>query len=628
MKYLQNFLKKWDEKHPGSADEIEKSALAFMKKIQACFDYKAHLKALLLGQVQSGKTSQMLAAITCLAEQGFKLFILLTSDDNKLHEQTYKRALKFLGADFCVCSEIVDARFEVNDLSQPAVLVLKKNGCILKTWNSILSSMASCRACPGVIFDDEADAASLNTKVNQNDISPINRLLDELGSIPPSSIYVQVTATPQSILLQTNRSGWKPEIVHIFEPGKGYCGGKHFYNEDSKCVVQVPENEKDTLLNKREIPPGLRDALLSFLANTIFLMDFRGQNTCNFLIHPGARTNHHEIADQKIEKLLKAVKEEAASGSELLRLSFAAACDDLRRTCPEIPPFEYFWDRLAVTANRVRRQILNSKELIEIDYEKGANILIGGNGTGRGITFPSLQVVYYCRESRTPLSDTLWQHSRIFGYDRHLDICRIFLPPQLLRIFQRLNSENDAMFVMLAEGIPAQSALFKLEGTLPTRKNVLNQGSLAITIGGVDYFTIGVSHKTTYELDRRLGSVDKDEAVSLDEAIDLLSLIDPDGKPEARELSQYASCFRSLKAAGHLDCHLIVRVDRDVSKLSGTLLSPNDRQKGASIIGKPVLTLYRVEGQIAKGWDGKPVWVPNVRFPKGNMFYGMNEEIS
>lgn len=626
MSYMQNFLKKCEKNLPGSSDEIKKSAWAFVEKIRTSFDYKTHLKALLLGQVQSGKTTQMLATIACLAEHGFKLFILLTADDNKLHEQTFRRALQYLGSDFCVCSEVVDARFIINDLVQPAVLVLKKNSSILKTWNAILSSMESCRAFPGVIFDDEADTASLNTKVNQNDTSPINRLLDELGSIPPSSIYVQVTATPQAILLQTDRSGWKPEIVHIFEPGKGYCGGRQFYGEESKCVKQVPENEKDTLLNDREIPPGLRDALLCFLANSIFIMDFCGQETCNFLIHPGVRTNHHEIADAKIERLLKAVKDEASSGSELLRLSFAATCDDLRRSCPDLPPFEYFWNKLTEAANRVRRQILNSKKLIEIDYEQGANILIGGNGTGRGITFPVLQVVYYCRETRTPLADTSWQHSRIFGYDRHLGTCRLFLPPQLLRIFQRLNLENDAMFAMLSEGIPAKSSLYKLEGTLPTRKNVLDKESLIITVGGVDYFIGGVSHKTTDELDCKIGIVDRESEITLEEAVELLSLVDPEGKSEEQELAQYASCFTSLKTAGHSHCHLIVRVDRDISKDSGTLLSPNDRQRGASITGKPVLTLYRVIGQRAKGWEGKPVWVPNIRFPAGKMFYGIDEE--
>ena len=624
MEYSQRFLAKWQEKNSSLGEEVGKSAIKFVEQLESSFDYKSCFKALLLGHVQSGKTSQMLAAIACLADRDFKLFILLTSDDNKLYQQTYERTLD-LEEGFCICGENDELRFKVNDLSRPAILILKKNASILKTWNGILTDMPCCRALPGVIFDDEADAASLNTKVNQKDISTINRLLDKLEKIPSSSIYVQVTATPQAILLQTVHSGWKPQVVHMFVPGKGYCGGKHFYVEDSRYTKQVSEDEKSILLNEEEIPPGLRDALLCFLLNAIFLIEYQGRKTCNFLIHPGVKTADHAVAEQKMKKLLEAVKNEASTGSAFLRLSFLTVYEDLVKSYQGMPPFEYFWSRLPYTVEKVCRQILNSKEPIGINYKIGANILIGGNGTGRGITFPALQVVYYCRESKTPLADTLWQHSRIFGYDRHLPTCRMFLPPQLQRVFQRLHAENEAMFALLADGMPSQPILYKLEGTQPSRKNVLSQEALSITLGGVDYFIGGVSHKNTDQLDVRVGVRDREQEITIRQALDFLSLIDPESNNDALELQHYKNCFSSIEAAESDKCHLIVRVDRDISKNSGTLLSPNDRLLGAAIIDKPVLTLYRVVGHESKGWDGKSVWVPNVKFPKGRLFYGMQE---
>ena len=39
---------------------------------------------------------------------------------------------------------------------------------------------------------------------------------------------MEVTGTPQSILLQTIRSGWKPYFIYYFRPGKGYLGGNFF----------------------------------------------------------------------------------------------------------------------------------------------------------------------------------------------------------------------------------------------------------------------------------------------------------------------------------------------------------------------------------------------------------------
>lgn len=73
---------------------------------------------------------------------------------------------------------------------------------------------------PLFIIDDEADAASLNTKVNQGDVSSINKFLQEIIGTAQSSIYLQMTGTPQSLLLQSSTSGWHPLFVDYFEPGK------------------------------------------------------------------------------------------------------------------------------------------------------------------------------------------------------------------------------------------------------------------------------------------------------------------------------------------------------------------------------------------------------------------------
>ena len=90
-----------------------------------------------------------------------------------------------------------------------AVIVLKKNGRILKQWKNNLSSTNFVAGNPLFIVDDEEDAASLNTKVNKNTQSTINKNLEEIKKTTTSSVYMEVTGTPPSILLQTVKSGWK-----------------------------------------------------------------------------------------------------------------------------------------------------------------------------------------------------------------------------------------------------------------------------------------------------------------------------------------------------------------------------------------------------------------------------------
>ncbi len=70
---------------------------------------------------------------------------------------------------------------------------------------------------------------------------------------------------------------------------------------------------------------------------------------------------------------------------------------------------------------------------------------------------------------------------------------------------------------------------------------------------------------------------------------------------------------------------MIVRRNRNISKGTGTLLSPDDRALGDSIKKLPVLILYRVEGEKDKGWDGMPLWIPNIKLPEGKNFFKIDE---
>ena len=107
--------------------------------------------------------------------------------------------------------------------------------------------------------------------------------------------------------------------------------------------------------------------------------------------------------------------------------------------------------------------------------------------------------------------------------------------------------------------------------------------------------------------------------------IKLLSLV----KSETIEdfnTSKFISCIQGLKAKRpQLKCKIIVRLDRDVAKGTGTLLSPNDRLLGDTFKNEVVLTMYRVLGNQEKGWDGHPLWIPNIKFPEDCCFYDVEE---
>ena len=132
----------------------------------------------------------MFATICKAADEGFKLFIFLLPII-PLQQQTYKRAENDL-QDFCVCSEMDEIKFMQNKMQKPVVIVLKKNGRVLQKWKNNLASTDYCKGNPLIIVDDEADAASLNTKVNQRKISKINSELDGIRKTSSCSIFYKL----------------------------------------------------------------------------------------------------------------------------------------------------------------------------------------------------------------------------------------------------------------------------------------------------------------------------------------------------------------------------------------------------------------------------------------------------
>ena len=86
--------------------------------------------------------------------------------------------------------------------------------------------------------------------------------------------------------------------------------------------------------------------------------------------------------------------------------------------------------------------------------------------------------------------------------------------------------------------------------------------------------------------------------------------------------TKFISCINALAGKRpSTKYRLIVRTNRDISFGTGTLLSPTDRKLGDSFPEDVVLTLYRVNGDKAKGWNGSPLWIPNIKFPLNTCYY-------
>lgn len=623
-KYLTTYLEHLKtEGNPQLANAVQCTVDTIVPTYIQNFDYKSHVVSLLAGNVQSGKTSHLFGLISAAADEGFKLFLLLTTDNTLLQQQTLFRVRKDLNT-FCVCGESDAYAFTANQMKRPVIVVLKKNGSVLRQWKNNLSSSHWCEGNSLFIVDDEADAASLNTLVNKRQQSSINRNLGEIKKTASSSIYVQVTGTPQALLLQGRESGWRPYFTHYFAPGKGYIGGNDlFTTEKSPYVILTDDEEAGDLLNDDEFAEnGLKRAVLYHLVASadIFL---NGGTVSNFLIHPSIKTSQHKKFAEKVGEYLNEIL--ASINEPDVQDLFKAIYEDLRNTKPSIKPFEEIMPFISskLEDGDIGLRVINSQAQYEenVNYEKGINIIVGGNSLGRGITIPKLQTTYYCRVAKNPQADTMWQHARMFGYDRELSLMRVFIPPHLYKLFADINATNNSIISQIKKGRPEDINIrySKKLNIKPTRKNVLDNNVVLTFTGGVNYFPFYPENKSIEVLDELLAKFEESTySVSLRLFNSILEQILSESEDWKAE--DFIGILETILAEDpSAQGKLIVRRERDIAKGTGTLLSPNDRALGDSITEYPVLILYKVTG--SKGWNGRKIWIPNIKLPGEDIYY-------
>lgn len=613
MPYLKTYLKTiTDRGNPGLAASIQQTAEDVGNQYIKNFSFCSHEIGLLFGNVQSGKTGQMFGIMCKAADLGFPVFVLLTTDNVVLQQQTLDRVKADLTG-FCICGENDSGLFIQNSLMEPCIIVLKKNVRILRLWANVFASTGFMKGNPLFIIDDEADAASLNTLVNKGRQSSINKYLDSIKNGASSSIYLQVTGTPQAILLQTMASGWHPYFTYYFAPGNGYLGGDYFF----------PKNQKaDCISYLEEIAAPERQVVLHHLAvsGQIFAT---GGTISNCLLHPSVRQAVHS-------KFEKAIKIELDWCRNHLDTEFKEALEKEWKTLnpqkKQKADFETVYSIVKglVVENKVKVLVMNGKNDIASDeYSSGSNIVIGGNTLGRGVTFPALHTIYYTRTSKKPQADTMWQHSRMFGYDRDPGMVRIFIDEPLYKLFSDINATNNAIIAQVESGIE-HIKLFYPEGLNPTRANVLDNKKVFMLSGGTNYYPFNPDNNTIAELDDLLAPFSETEPsyqVNLRLMKEIFTHISSDSDFNVSSFVSVLDMILAEKPAAQ--GILIVRRNRDVAKGTGALLSPNDWSLGGAFPNQVVLTMYKVTGR--KGWNGRELWVPNIKLPNNVVYYDVVE---
>ncbi|MFN7415045.1 MAG: Z1 domain-containing protein [Dolichospermum sp.] len=639
---------------------------------------------LIYGRVQSGKTNTTIATLALAHENNFRCFIVLTSNNTWLGEQTANRFNNQIQGGPVIFDWEAWQKDPVDFAKTKVIPYIKDTGVVLVTTKNIshlkrlltVLKTAKVKNFPTLIFDDEADNASLNTNEAKQskqgkDVISDSSTFAQIGEIReeiPNHIYVQITATPQSLLLQKLPHPCKPKFCAALpEPGDSYMGGELFFSENSKHYViidgeEINEIKKQKGLinpgNKWIIPEGLRFALCCFfLGSTYKMLSCDEDDTYSFLIHicykQDIHTNLEKLISNFVINLDKAIREQSSETDYKKATKWLEqAYQELQKTADKLPPLNELIDELKNSQlRRALPKIINANNPDkEPNYNPGMNILIGGNRLGRGVTIKGLMVTYYGRDAKQKLMDTVHQHARMYGYRPHLkDVTRLFLAEHIFESFRSIHESDEAMRQAIGDDIHnIKIQPVWIGGTIkPTRSNVLDPSTINVLKPGKLIFAQSPAYKQEDikdnfpKIETLLINYQDDEEyyeVDIDFMINIISHTKSYYIPsEEWEDKRIIKALTDIKSKGLTHGRLNVRRSRK-NKKQGLGLHRKEPFQWMYGFGNgdwsnyakkrypdvPTLIICYQKCEKINGWDDHPIYLPMLVLPKQKFVFMFN----
>ena len=466
---------------------------------------------IVIGKVQSGKTSNFISVLALAFDNGYDIAIVLGGNTLNLLKQNASR----ISSAFSVDTEKLTV-LKTNDnktLINPArikdfiengrkviIVGLKHNKHIDQIAEIFNNEFLADKSV--LIIDDEGDQATLNTRAYQQSISTTYASVLNLKNKLKSHCFLSVTATPQANILIEAFDTLSPDFGELVYPGEGYCGLQEFHAENAdKYIKEIPESEPN-LLDDMGVPESVYQAMALFFVGNAIRRSRGDMGTHAMLIHPSQKKFDHRIVEQKIQSILDEWKSKAKTylagrrdiSYNSLRTLLQSAYDSFVSDGVICHPFDDLENQIL---DRIKQcspvLVCNSDENASENAELyKTNIFVGGNLVERGITFKGLAVTYITRRAKGKSNvDNTEQRARWFGYKaKYLDVCRVFTTKDIKDDFSSILEHDEDMWASIERaqerGIPFKDMprIFKLARSAYlnlTRRNVARTENFALS---------------------------------------------------------------------------------------------------------------------------------------------------
>lgn len=460
------------------------------------------IRGLVLGYVQSGKTTNFTALIAKASDVGYRLIVVLSGTDNGLRRQTQIRlkrelvgypdnrpsAVRFppIGKQWHeFTSEEINGDFRSGHAnqaalqgSQPVLLVIKKNGPVLRRLLQWIDEAPEAvrQTIPLLVIDDEADLASVDTRgTRQTEEDPlpddyeqpsvINRLIRDLLRKFQRRAYVAYTATPFANILiphdtfdpsvendlypkdfildlpKPDRYFGAEELFGRFDPGTGG------YTEGLDVIRDVPDEDLGSL-EQGNMPASLEVAMMDFvLSGAAKRQRQQNDNPATMLIHVSYRiADQLRITELVIEKISELRDEWRYDRKHGIIERFQQRWDEefrplIRANNPQFDAlFEQIQPFIGPFFEAIQVKTINSVTDEELDYQREPALKAIVIGGNRLSRGLTLEglLISYFVR-RSVMYDTLMQMGRWFGYrNDYEDLTRIYTTTELAEWFSDL----------------------------------------------------------------------------------------------------------------------------------------------------------------------------------------------
>lgn len=464
---------------------LEENAKDIFGKILTIENINDDRNILLVGKVQSGKTSNMQMGLALAFDNGYNMMIMYAGYDNTLVDQAIDRfnneafkkpdtmsenAAKTEWVNIFTTRSgrghpieaLDDDTIEsiIEDGGKIIFMCLKSPDSINKI-NDLLETLDLSKIKP-LIFDDEGDQASLNNEFRKNNESATYKSICRMKKILNNPPYLSVTATPQALVFSPETSRLKPKLLQLIHPGEGYTGLSSFHLNADRIINVEDELDSYISYEKPKLPPTLWDSLYAYFVSSAIIIHKHILTDTQMIIHFDKLTAKHEIVYNLISSYLDGIQKNIKNGQmdtvdkKMQPMQRIFENDEfIDRDLKKGLSFDDIKDDLLKVLKSAYPALMNAKgkdTMAKLDW-KHFQIRIGADLLQRGVSFDTLITTYFTRWPKGSSNmDTQIQRARWLGYrTKFFEYCHVVTTNEIDYAFSRLAEAELDLWAQMQE---------------------------------------------------------------------------------------------------------------------------------------------------------------------------------